>query len=283
MLNNSIISVMFKTIVILALICGLVLANHDMPKQEQEQVPETKLVELTENNFVAIRGQIDESTASRFMSDVMKLKSNKIYVYLTTPGGSVISGMSIVQTINTLQASGKEFVCIADRAASMGFVIFQTCAQRYVMEHSIIMQHQVSLGIDGSLEQVKSYMKLIETIDKKMNHRQAKKIGMTPEKFHENVQHDWWLHGEDIVESGAADKQVNVVCNFDVTKTYDIKKYTFFGEVDLQFSLCPLIHNPSKINFKMNKGNSIDNVKQEEIRNNIINEYTKFEKLNSKN
>ena len=141
-----------KTIAILALIiCGFALAEYDVLTQEQG----IKLVELTENNFVAIRGQIDESTASRFISDVMKLKSNKIYVYLTTPGGSVISGMSIVQTINTLQASGKEFVCIADRAASMGFVIFQSCTQRYVMEHSIIMQHQVSLGIEGQYEQVK--------------------------------------------------------------------------------------------------------------------------------
>ncbi|ARF11570.1 Clp protease [Klosneuvirus KNV1] len=264
-----------KTLVLLALIlCGLAIADHTIPTQESD----IKLVELTENNFVAIRGQIDESTASRFISDVMKLKSNRIYVYLTTPGGSVISGMTIVQTINTLQASGKEFVCIADRAASMGFVIFQSCAQRYVMEHSIIMQHQVSLGIEGQYEQVKSYLKLIESLDKKMTLRQAKKLGLTPEEFHTRVQHDWWLHGEDILDHGAADEVVNVICDFDTTKTYDIKKYTFFGEIDLQFSLCPLIHNPTNIKFKnMNGEGLIDNVKQKEIINDLVDEYTKFD------
>jgi len=254
--------------------------DHDVSNQVQQS--ETPLIELTENNFVAIRGQIDESSASRFIADVMKLKSNTIYVYLTTPGGSVMSGMSIIQTINTLQASGKEFVCIADRVASMGFVILQACAKRHAMEHSIVMQHQVSLGIEGPYEQVKSYLKLIDTIDKKMNKKQAQKMGLTPEEFYKNVQHDWWLHGEDIVESGAADTLVNVVCNFDVSKTYDIIKYTFFGEVEIQFSLCPLIHNPTNIQFK--REHKIKDIKDsatrnniKDIVNNIYNEYTKFE------
>lgn len=259
---------MFKTVVFLALVCGIVAANYDDSKKETSG-KELKLVELNENNFVAIRGVIDEHSASRFISDVMKLKNNKIYVYLITPGGSVISGMSIIQTISTLQASGKEFICIADRAASMGFVIFQACAKRYIMEHSIVMQHQVSLGIEGPFEQVKNYIKLIETIDKRLNHNQATKVGMTAEKFHENVQHDWWLYGQDIITNGAADEMVNVICDFDTTKVYEIKKYTFFGEIDLQFSLCPLIHNPSNVKINMNHNKVIEQVN---------NEYTNFKK-----
>lgn len=265
---------MLKVIVILAfVICGLVCAETVLHKPVNLG-QETKLIELTENNFVAIRGVVDESTSSRFISDIMKIKGNRIYVYLTTPGGSVISGMSIVQTINTLQASGKEIVCIADRAASMGFVIFQACAQRYVMEHSILMQHQVSLGVEGQYEQVKSYLKMIETLDKKMNKRQAEKLGMSPEEFHANVQHDWWLHGEDGVENGAADEVVNVVCDFDASKTYEIKRYSWFGEINLQFSLCPLIHNPLSIKVDMSydaKMSHADAVAK------INNEYTNFE------
>ena len=140
---------------------------------------QNKILKLHEDNFVTLRGRIDEESASRFISDVMKLKGDKIYVYLVTPGGSIVSGNSIIQLIDTLSSIGKEIICIADHAYSMGFVIFQSCPKRYIMPHSIIMQHQASLSISGPLENVKNNLKLVEKIDKKANQRQSQRLNLT--------------------------------------------------------------------------------------------------------
>jgi ATP-dependent Clp protease protease subunit len=239
------------------LIATSCIAEHEYVKED------LKMIRLNENNFVAIRGNIDESSASRFISDIMKLKGDKIYVYLITPGGSVISGTSIIQTINTLQSTGKEIICIADHAYSMGFVIFQSCSKRYVMPHSIIMQHQVSLGIDGPIEQVRSYFKLIERIGAKLNTEQAEKLNLTTQEFHDKTQHDLWLYGDDIVEANAADKIVNVICDLNPNQIYKISKRTLFGTLDIDFSMCPLIHDPVNIEFRVDEHKILENIKGE--------------------
>lgn len=229
-----------------------------------------RLIELNENNFVAIRGTIDESSASRFIADIMKLKGDSVYVYLVTPGGSVISGTSIIQAIDTLKSAGKEIICIADHAYSMGFVIFQSCSKRYVMPHSIIMQHQTSLGVDGPIEQVKSYFKLVERIGVKLNKEQAEKMQVTPQEFHDMTQHDLWLYGEDIIEAHAADEMVNVICDLDTSQLYKMTKRTWFGMVDINFSMCPLIHEPVSIDFHLDKDRLTDNIRDEYVNYNTL-------------
>ena len=181
------------------------------------------------------------------------------------PGGSVVSGTSIIQAINTLKSAGKEIICIADHAYSMGFVIFQSCSKRYVMPHSIIMQHQVSLGIDGPIEQVKSYFKLIERMGTKLNKEQAEKLRVTPQEFREMTQHDLWLYGEDIIDAHAADEMVNVICDLDPSLLYKMTKRTFLGMVDINFSKCPLIHEPVSIEFQLDKDKLVDNIKSEYV------------------
>ena len=227
-------------------------------------------MKLHEDNFVTLRGRIDEESASRFISDVMKLKGDKIYVYLVTPGGSIVSGNSIIQLIDTLSSIGKEIICIADHAYSMGFVIFQSCPKRYIMPHSIIMQHQASLSISGPLENVKNNLKLVEKIDKKANQRQSQRLNLTMKEFHEMTQHDLWLYGEEILEYKAADEIINVVCNFDTEKTVIHTYHTLFGDVSLEFSMCPLVHAPLKISFNVNEAKIIEKVTEEYEKFNLI-------------
>jgi len=222
-----------------------------------------KIVKLEENNFVALRGPIDEESSSEFITNIMNIKSNKIYIYLITPGGSIVSGNNIIQTIDTLSTTGKKIICIADHAYSMGFVIFQSCPVRYVMEHSIIMQHQVSLSLSGPIEQARNHFKLVERIEKKSNERQSKRLNITLSEFHDLTQHDLWLYGDEIITKKAADEMVNVLCNFDTEQTTIVKKQTFFGNIDLEFSLCPMVHMPKKISFSVDEGKITDKIRDE--------------------
>lgn len=223
----------------------------------------SKIIKLHEDNFVTLRGRVDEESSSQLISDMMKIKGDKIYLYLVTPGGSIVSGNSIIQTMDALSASGKEIICIADHAYSMGFVIFQACPTRYILEHSIIMQHQASLTLSGPLENVKNNLKLVEKIDKKANQRQSQRLGLTPVEFHEMTQHDMWLYADEILEYNAADEKVNVICNFDSDKTVTVTQLTFFGDIILEFSLCPLVHAPKKISFNIHEDKITEKVKQE--------------------
>jgi ATP-dependent protease ClpP protease subunit len=223
------------------------------------------IIHLTTDNVVTLRGEINGITASNFINEIVEYKSGEeLYIYIISGGGSVISGMEIVRTINDLTKNGVNVKCIANTAMSMAFVIFQTCPERYVTESSVLMQHQMSLGIKGPIRQVTTYLDFVTAIENELEEQQSRRIGIPENVFREKVAHDWWLFGNDIVKKGAADKMVHVICDF-IPELKDEVVATFFGDVTLTFSTCPLARDPVKISFD----NSKVNATQTQIKNHI--------------
>lgn len=207
-----------------------------------------EVIKLTEDNHVVIRGQINGMSSSKITDSLMKSKTKELYIFIASNGGSVTSGMQIVQTIQALQRSGVKVTCIGNVALSMGFVIFQYCDNRYVMPSSVLMQHQMSLGIEGPLKNVNSYMDFINVMDLEIENYQSKRLNMTLDDFKNKVDHDWWMFGSSAVNHKAADKMVSVLCDFKVDY-YEEKVFTHFGTVKLLYSTCPLSRDPIDIKF----------------------------------
>ena len=88
------------------------------------------VITLTEDNHVLLRGKIDSKSATQCVNDLLSIKENDIYLYITSPGGSITEGYQIIQTIDALGATGKNVHCIGDVAASMAFSIrfIKTCS-----------------------------------------------------------------------------------------------------------------------------------------------------------
>ena len=222
------------------------------------------IVKLTEDNHIVIRGPIDGMSSSKITNNLVNKKSKELYIFIASNGGSVTSGMQIVQTIQALQQSGTKIICIGNIALSMGFVILQYCENRYVMPSSVLMQHQMSLGTQGPLKNVNSYMEFINTMDLEIEEYQASRLNLTLDEFKSKVDHDWWLFGLSAVKHGAADKMVSVLCDFKV-EYFEEVIHTPFGSVQLKYSTCPLARDPIEIKFN-------DSIPQTEI-NNIKKEY----------
>lgn len=214
---------------------------------------ETKVIKLTEDNMVSLRTVVSDESASKLISDLSKIKGDEVYIYLATPGGSITAGNHIIQHMNAMVADGKKVSCIAEYAFSMGFVIFQACPTRYVMNQTIIMQHQASLGVQGPIKQAANRFKLVEKLEKQSNEMQARRLGLTQQEFHDFYEHDGWLYGPEIVERNAGDEIVNVMCDLDTSKNEKVRVWTWFGPVDLEYSICPLIHSLRNWTFVKNE------------------------------
>lgn len=196
-----------------------------------------KSIELTTSNVLTIKDTIDESSASSFIYDLNKIQNkSKIYVYLDTNGGSVDSGNKILREIQKYNLS-----CIAERAYSMGFVLFQGCNKRYITSYGKLMQHQISYGIKDEKEKINSYVRFIDEIDEEMNFMQARKIKMDVDEFRYRILNEWWTFGKNTLKYNLADDMVDVFCNTRITKeNVTISK----GNYDYIYSKCPLIHDP---------------------------------------
>ena len=231
------------------------------------------LINLDENNFVSIRGPIDDDTTNKFMLDVLKIPETKeINIFINSPGGSVMEGMKIVNQIELMNNITK-VNCISDFSASMAFVILQSCQNRYAMKSSILMQHQMSLMNKGNLFNLNNYMDMINNLNVDIDKMQARKINMTYNNFKEKITNDWWLYGTQAKKYNVIDDIVHVKCSKSILKnTEKIKKSTIFGDVEFSFNSCPLIRHPLKIKF--NRDVDIEDPEYQKI-----NDYFNYEEL----
>ena len=124
-----------------------------------------ELVELNSRNMITIRGPINHESVSDFMLKSGKVDSEDLYIYISSPGGSVMEGMKIVDLIKSLEKSGKNISCISDFSASMAFIILQSCPRRLATFSSVLMQHQASLNVDGPIRNVESRLNFVTSLE----------------------------------------------------------------------------------------------------------------------
>ena len=209
----------------------------------------SKTISLSSNNFVSLVGPVTSSS----VDDVIKslntksiheyIQENKqINLYINSPGGSVFSGNHLVQYIKTLQASNVSVDCVGQNFMSMGFVIMQSCSKRYALFDSIGMQHQMSLGMKGNIENFKNHFGMIERINNILINMEISKIGMDRNEYLLKILSDWWLYGEENKQQGVVDEIVTVRCYPGIMLEKVKKMDSFFGfPFELEMSKCPIL------------------------------------------
>jgi len=206
-------------------------------------------ITLSANNFVSLVGPVTASS----VNDVIKSFSSKgvidyiednrkINLYINSPGGSVFAGNHLVQYIKTLQDSNIDVNCIAQNFMSMGFVIMQSCTNRYIMFDSIGMQHQMSLGLRGNIENIRTHFSLLDRINNIIINMEITKIKMDREIYLQKILSDWWLFGEENVKEGVADKLVNVKCSPLIINEKVKRTDSIFGiDFTIELNKCPIL------------------------------------------
>jgi ATP-dependent Clp protease protease subunit len=206
---------------------------------------------LKPNNFILLDGVIDEQSSSEFIAKVLTSNSNQIVIYINSPGGSVTSGMKMIQAVKDLKKINKNVrtTCYVDFAASMAFALTQTiCDERLLGQASVLMQHQATFGVQGRTGEVVSRLEMINAILSTMNKAEAKRLKISEEKLNKLTKDEWWLVGDDAISNNAADSLVPVTCSKELVEANRNKVISVFGfKVQLTFSACPLIEYPSKI------------------------------------
>lgn len=222
-----------------SLLCGYTFK----PKPQYAKDKPTTSIEYTESNTVYLRGVVDSTSVSKTIEQIERTKSDEVYLFIQSPGGSVIDGMALV---NYIRSTEKKVVCIADVAISMAFVTLQSCDERLATTNSIAMQHHSSFGAkNGESPNVKSFVDFLLKMEKTMNVQQAKRIGVSLESFEQKVDRDWWSFGDDLVTNKIVDGLVTSTCTKKLLDTEIVERVSLgFFQVDLTWSGCPLILEP---------------------------------------
>ena len=189
------------------------------------------------------------------------------YLVLYTPGGSIDAGSRLLSYLKTRP----DVSCIIQKAYSMGFAIFQACANRYVLDHSVLMQHQPTLGLPPTkVANLISELNSILVQQDELDTMQAKRMRLTLKAFQKLVHDDLWIYsGAKAVELNAADKVVSASCSPYLLdrKVVSTVKQLLMGmipvEIQVEKSACPLILTKKVIQEKTSDGEKSEEEKSD--------------------
>jgi ATP-dependent Clp protease protease subunit len=189
-------------------------------KEERAELDTRMLYKKLEKYFYDTRsiymwGIVDDKSAKDVVTKLLLLEADKpgeeIKFFISSPGGSVTSGMVIYDTMQLIK-SPVSTICMG-LAASMGSILLSggEKGRRFIFPHGEVMIHQPSLG--GHIQGVSADMEIhAEQIlrTKEMGARiLAENTGQTIERIRKDFERDYWMDAEKSVEYGIVDKVIN--------------------------------------------------------------------------
>jgi ATP-dependent Clp protease, protease subunit len=189
----------------------------ELEKEERAEVDTRMLYKRLEKYFYDTRsihlwGVVDDKSAKDVVTKLLLLEADQpgeeIKFFISSPGGSVTSGMVIYDTMKLI-SSPVSTICMG-LAASMGSILLSAGekGKRFIYPHGEVMIHQPSLG--GHIQAVSADLEIhAEQIlrTKEMGARiLAENTGQTIERIKKDFERDYWMDAEKSIEYGIVDK-----------------------------------------------------------------------------
>lgn len=236
------------------------------PYEAPSKADNLDVIQLGSKNSLVLRGVIMEESVASIQKKLLDMSaslspSDTIYLVLDSPGGSVPDGQQLIDTIQGLPQKVKT---ISIFAASMAFQIVQNLDERMVTPSGTLMSHRAKIGgmageigSDGKGELFSELNWLIEGL-KKLDHQAASRMQMSDSAYLDLIRDEYWVSGTKALKDHAADRVVLLRCNKDLIEGSDtIMLRTIFGNVRLEFSRCPMIQAPVRVDFMGQKNKDL--------------------------
>ncbi|MDE6556049.1 MAG: ATP-dependent Clp endopeptidase proteolytic subunit ClpP [Duncaniella sp.] len=165
---------------------------------------------LMMDRIIFLSTDVNDYTATVVQGQLLYLDSvdpgKDISIYLNSPGGSVIAGLGLYDTMQHVK-SDVSTICIG-MAASMAAVLLVAGAQgkRLALPHSRVMIHQPLGGVQGQASDIEITAREILKYKAELYKIIADHSGMSLEKIEADADRDYWMTAQEAKEYGMIDK-----------------------------------------------------------------------------
>jgi ATP-dependent Clp protease, protease subunit len=166
---------------------------------------------LLRERIIFLGGAIDDDVANIVIAQLLFLQNEDpkkdISLYINSPGGSVTSGLAILDTMNHIKPDVST-ICIGI-AASAASVILSAGAKgkRFALPNSEIMIHQPwAEGVGGQATDIEIRAKHIVKTREILNRILAKNTGQSVSQIEKDVDRDYFMSAEEAKKYGIVDK-----------------------------------------------------------------------------
>ena len=165
---------------------------------------------LLEDRIIFLDGEINSQSANLIIAQLIYLEGkdpNKdIMMYINSPGGSVVSGMAIYDTMNYIKCDVST-ICVG-LAASMAAILLSSGAKgkRFALPNSEVMIHQPLGGFQGQASDIKIHAEHMMKTKQRINKLLSENTGMPIETIEQDTDRDNYMSAEEAKKYGLIDK-----------------------------------------------------------------------------
>ena len=165
---------------------------------------------LLEDRIIFLDGEITSQTANLIIAQLIYLEGKDpdkdIMMYINSPGGSVVAGMAIFDTMNYIKCDVCT-ICVG-MAASMAAILLSsgTKGKRFALPNSEVMIHQPLGGFQGQASDIKIHAEHMMKTKKLINKILSDNTGMPLETIEKDTDRDNFMAAEEAKKYGLIDK-----------------------------------------------------------------------------
>ena len=170
---------------------------------------------LLKDRIIFLGEEVNEISANLVVAQLLFLEAEDpdkdIYLYINSPGGSVVDGLAIYDTMNYI----KPDVCTIcmGMAASMGAFLLSSGAKgkRFALPNSEVMIHQVLGGAKGQATDIEIHTRNILRTKERLNRILAENTGKDYETVVNDTERDNFMTAQEAKEYGLVDEVITNV------------------------------------------------------------------------
>lgn len=165
---------------------------------------------LLDERIIMLGEGIEDGMASIIVSQLLYLQSEDsekdITMYINSPGGSVTSMWSIIDTMNLIKPNVST-VCIGMAASAASLILANGAkGKRLILPHAEVMIHQPLGGAEGQASDISIRANHILKTKDLLHKFMSEKTGQTVEKLEKDMDRDFYMDAEESVKYGIVDK-----------------------------------------------------------------------------
>jgi ATP-dependent Clp protease protease subunit len=168
---------------------------------------------LLRERIIFLGQPIDSDLANLIVAQMLFLEAEDpekdIYLYINSPGGSVMAGLGIFDTMNHIRPDICT-ICVG-LAASMGAFLLSagTKGKRMSLPHSRIMIHQPLGGAQGQATDIEIQAKEILYLKRQLNTALSSHTGQPLERIEQDTERDFFMSAQEAVDYGLIDQVID--------------------------------------------------------------------------
>lgn len=165
---------------------------------------------LLKERIVFLHDEVNHQTASIVVAQLLFLEAEdpkkEIKIYINSPGGSITSGLAIIDTMNLIKCDVAT-VCTG-MAASMGAMILSQGkkGKRFILPNAEVMIHQPLTGVEGQASDIEITAKHIMKSKDVLYKMLAKATGKDIKQIEKDSDRNFWMDAIEAKKYGIVDE-----------------------------------------------------------------------------